>query len=338
MDTAPTQEQLLQKDKTSSDYYYNSYAHHGIHEEMLKDRVRTLSYQRAIMENKHLFEGKAVLDVGCGTGILSLFASKAGARIVYAVDSSDIIFQAKQIMIDNDHTEKIKCIQAKMEDVELPEKVDVIISEWMGYFLLYETMLPTVLLARDKWLKEGGVLLPDKASLYVAAIEDADYKDEKIKYWDNVYGFDFKCIKDIAIREPLVDIVDARAVCSSPCKILTLDLNTCTKADLTFRSNYEIFGKRNDFVHGLLAWFDITFSAGTKQVYFSTAPQCKYTHWKQTVFYLKQTLTLSSADKISGWIDVKPNQKNERDLDITIHVDFEGKYQDIHDTHEFVLR
>jgi len=117
-----------------------------------------------------------------------------------------------------------------------------------------------------------------------------------------------------------------------------LDLNTCTKADLTFRANYELYGKRNDFVHGFLAWFDITFSACEKPVYFSTAPQCKYTHWKQTVFYLKQTLTVSGSDKISGWIDVAPNKKNERDLDIQIHVDFEGKYQNIHETHEFVLR
>jgi protein arginine N-methyltransferase 1 len=334
----PSKEQLLQADKTSESYYWNSYAHFGIHEEMLKDKVRTLGYQRAILENKHLIENKVVLDVGCGTAILSLFAATAGARIVYAVDSSDIIIQAKQIVIDNGFADKIICIQAKMEEVQLPEKVDVIISEWMGYFLLYETMLPTVLYARDKWLKEDGILLPDKANLYLAAIEDGDYKEEKINYWDNVYGFNFKCIKDIALREPLVDTVDAQAVVTSACKILALDLNKCTKADLTFRADYEFYGKRNDFVHGFLAWFDITFSACSKPVYFSTAPQCKYTHWKQTVFYLKHTLTVSSSDKISGWIDVSPNKNNERDLDIVVHVDFTGQYQDLHETHEFVLR
>jgi len=219
MQYPPSKEQLLQTDKTSESYYWNSYAHFGIHEEMLKDRVRTLGYKRAITDNRHLFEGKAVLDVGCGTGILSLFAVSAGARIVYAVDSSDIIIQAKQIVLDNGCADKIVCIQSKMEDVELPEKVDVIISEWMGYFLLYETMLPTVLVARDKWLKEGGILMPDKANLYLAAIEDADYKDEKIKYWDNVYGFDFKCIKEIALREPLVDTVDAQAVVTTYSKV-----------------------------------------------------------------------------------------------------------------------
>ena len=65
---------------TSSDYYSDSYAHFGIHEEMLKDEVRTRSYMNAILQNKHLFKGKVVLDVGCGTGILCMFAAKAGAK------------------------------------------------------------------------------------------------------------------------------------------------------------------------------------------------------------------------------------------------------------------
>jgi protein arginine N-methyltransferase 1 len=56
------------------------------------------------------------------------------------------------------------------------EKVDIIISEWMGYFLLYESMLDTVLWARDKYLVEGGKMLPDRAKIYLAAIEDAQYK------------------------------------------------------------------------------------------------------------------------------------------------------------------
>lgn len=56
----------------------------------------------------------------------------------------------------------------------------MIISEWMGYFLLYESMLDTVIYARDRWLKPGGLMLPDQATLYVGAIEDEQYKKEKI--------------------------------------------------------------------------------------------------------------------------------------------------------------
>lgn len=78
-------------------------------------------------------------------------------------------------------SDKITLIQGKMEEVELPfPKVDIIISEWMGYFLLYESMLDTVLYARDRYLNPGGLIFPDKATIFVAGIEDGDYKDEKI--------------------------------------------------------------------------------------------------------------------------------------------------------------
>jgi len=75
----------------------------------------------------------------------------------------------------------ITLVKGKLEEAELPiEKFDIIISEWMGYFLLYESMLDTVLLARDKYLKPGGLIFPDNASMYICAIEDQDYKEEKI--------------------------------------------------------------------------------------------------------------------------------------------------------------
>lgn len=102
----------------------------------------------------------------------------------------------------------------KVEEVTLPEeKVDIIISEWMGYCLFYESMLETVLYARDKWLAPNGMLFPDKCSLYITAIEDRQYKDDKIHWWDEVYGFDMSCLRKVAIREPLVDVVDQKMVC-----------------------------------------------------------------------------------------------------------------------------
>ena len=76
---------------------------------------------------------------------------------------------------------EITLVKGKLEEVTLPfEQFDIIISEWMGYFLLYESMLDTVLLARDKYLKKDGLIFPDTAMLYMAAIEDQEYKEEKI--------------------------------------------------------------------------------------------------------------------------------------------------------------
>lgn len=94
---------------------------------------------------------------------------------------SSIIEKARQIVHVNGLSDKITLLQGKMEEVNLPfPKVDIIISEWMGYFLLYESMLDTVLYARDTYLNPGGLIFPDKATMYVAGIEDGDYKDDKI--------------------------------------------------------------------------------------------------------------------------------------------------------------
>lgn len=73
-------------------------------------------------------------------------------------------------------------------------------------------MLDTVLFARDKWLQPDGMMFPDRCTLFITAIEDRQYKDEKINWWDDVYGFDMSSIRKVAITEPLVDVVDPKQV------------------------------------------------------------------------------------------------------------------------------
>jgi len=88
-------DETVAKDYTSRDYYFDSYAHHGIHEEMLKDHVRTRAYQRAILENAHLFRDKIVLDVGCGTGILSMFAAQVSYKYIPCILYPPVLIRCK---------------------------------------------------------------------------------------------------------------------------------------------------------------------------------------------------------------------------------------------------
>ena len=240
---------------------------------------------------------------------------------------SSIITQAEEIVQDNGFGDVITLVRGKIEEVELPvQQVDIIISEWMGYFLLYESMLDTVLWARDKWLTKEGLLFPDHATLWVAGIEDGDYKAEKLGYWDNVYGFNFSPIREIAKIEPLVDVVNEQAIMSTAHCILDLDLKTCTKEDLTFESEWAIKATRDDFCHALVAYFDIDFKAAHRTVSFSTGPAAKYTHWKQTVFYMDESLVTCRGEEIKGKISCAPNGKNPRDLDITMDYEFKGEH------------
>lgn len=84
-DLVPVDEAVTAEEMTSKDYYFDSYAHYGIHEEMLKDEIRTGAYKNAILLNRHIFKDKVVLDVGSGTGILCMFAVQAGAKHVIGV-------------------------------------------------------------------------------------------------------------------------------------------------------------------------------------------------------------------------------------------------------------
>lgn len=305
----------------SEQHYFSSYDHFGIHEEMLKDQVRTLSYRQAILKNKDLFKDKIVLDVGCGTGILSLFAVQAGAKHVIAVDMSNIIEMAEKIAKLNGLDDKITFLRGKLEDVTLPyDKVDIIISEWMGYFLLYESMLDSVLWARDRYLKKDGLIFPDRASIHIAGIEDGAYKEEKISYWENVYGFDYSPFIEVAMAEPLVDTVENQSVVTTSAKLIDIDINTIKLEELAYFKKFTLKANRNDLVHGLVAWFDIWFpySDIKNQVYFSTGPHANYTHWKQTVFYLDDVIDANKGDSIEMTLANRPNATNPRELDVEI--------------------
>jgi SAM-dependent methyltransferase len=309
--------------KTTKDYYFESYSHFGIHEEMLKDFVRTDTYRKAIVNNKHLFTGKTVLDVGCGTGILCMFAAEAGAAQVFGIDMADIADCAKEIVAENGYADTITIIKGKVEDVELPvEKVDIIISEWMGYFLLYESMVDTVLVARDKWLTDDGMLFPDVARLHLCCIEDEQYRREKLNFWDDVYGYKMSVIKAQAMTEPLVDVVPSAQLMSDSCCILNLDLYTITKEDLDFSSKFRITFNRQDFCHGITAFFDVQFSKCHVPTGFTTAPFADYTHWKQTVFYLDEPLRAQANTYIEGSIQVQKHPKNPRDLIIDLETNY----------------
>jgi protein arginine N-methyltransferase 1 len=330
---------LSSEEMTSKDYYFDSYAHFGIHEEMLKDEVRTLTYRNSMYHNKHLFKNKIVLDVGCGTGILSMFAAKAGAKQVFGVDMSGIVEQARIIVEKNGFADKVTLIRGKIEEITLPvPKVDIIMSEWMGYCLFYESMLDSVLFARDKWLADDGMMFPDRATLYITAIEDRQYKDDKINWWDDVYGFDMSCIKKVALQEPLVDVVDRNQVVANSCLLKEIDIRTCTKADIPFDSPFTLKFKRNDYCQALVTFFQIEFSKCHQRVGFSTAPEAPYTHWKQTVFYLEDYITTMKDEEMFGVFRMKPNDRNKRDLDFEVEVDFQGQLCQVTEKNKYRMR
>lgn len=279
--------------------YFNTYAHYGIHHQMLQDQVRTETYMNAILNNSESLQNKSVLDLGCGTGILSMFAAKAGAKQVFAVDNSSVIYQAMDIIRENGFSNKIILIHGQIETTRLPEKfvVDIIVSEWMGYFLLFEGMLDSFVYARDRYLNpNGGQLLPNRCTLHLVGCADPERHATLIGFWDNVYGFKMSCMVPEVIPEASVEIVPVESVITTDAIILDLNLYTCSKDSCNFQTEFQLTALDDGGITSIVGYFDTFFTSLPNNVEFSTGPKATPTHWKQTVFYLKEPINVTKGN------------------------------------------
>jgi len=145
-------------------------------------------------------------------------------------------------------------------------------------------------------------------------------------------------IGKVAVSEPLVDVVDRNQVVASSCLIKEIDIQTCTKADIPFQSDFLIQLKRNDYVQALVSFFNIEFTHCHKRVGFSTAPEAPYTHWKQTVFYLQDYLTCKKGEELRGTFKMTPNTRNVRDMDFDISIKFEGELCTAEESNKYRMR
>ncbi|XVF01731.1 hypothetical protein REPUB_Repub04eG0114000 [Reevesia pubescens] len=343
--------------------YFHSYAHVGIHEEMIKDRVRTETYRAAIMQHQSFIEGKVVMDVGCGTGILSIFCAQAGAKRVYAVDASDIAVQANEVVKANNLAEKVIVLHGRVEDVEIDEEVDVIISEWMGYMLLYESMLGSVITARDRWLKRGGLILPSNATLYMAPITHPDRYNDSIEFWRNVYGIDMSAMlqlaKQCAFEEPCVETITGENVLTWPHVVKHVDCYTIQLHELeSVSTRYKFQSMMRAPLHGFAFWFDVEFSGPANSttnnhtpssligssnnnpvdgiqkkkranpneaLVLSTAPEDPPTHWQQTLIYFYDPIEVEQDQIVEGSLTLSQSKENRRFMNIHLEYSSGGR-------------
>lgn len=370
---------LVDKDiKKANANYFGAYSSFGIHREMISDKVRMDAYSQAILKNPSLMTGAVVMDVGCGTGILSLFAAKTGASRVIAVEASEKMASvATQIAKENglwrctegnnQYTGVMEVVQGMVEEIDKsiqikPHSVDVLLSEWMGYCLLYETMLSSVLFARDKWLKPGGAILPDTASIYAAGFGRGG---TSLPFWEEVYGFNMSCVgKELvqdAAKFPIVDVVDEKDLVTDAVLLQAFDLATMKPDEVDFTASIELEPKsiclannsteltsKTTWCYGVVLWFDTGFTPRfckeTPSV-LSTSPYTPKTHWSQTIFTFLEPIAMAPgkpyvdksaavgtdacpASRIHLRISIARAVEHHRSIDISIEtsgVDLDGR-------------
>ncbi|KAK0162858.1 hypothetical protein PV327_006600 [Microctonus hyperodae] len=300
--------------------YFNTYSHFAIHHEMLTDRVRTESYRDALLTNSHSFNGCIMLDVGCGTGILSMFAAKSGCKKIISVDQSDVIYHAMDIVRENNLDNIIELKKGRLENIDLGvDKVDAIVSEWMGYFLLFEGMLDTVIYARDNYLIPGGKLLPNRCTLSIVGSGDTKRYIDLVDYWSNVYGFKMSCMKAKVVKEPSIEVCSAIDIVTNVSLIQDFDLYTVDTNCVNFTSPFELVVKKTGSLTAIVGYFDVFFDLDNP-IHFSTGPHAQPTHWKQTVFSLSEPISITEGEIINGKLICSRHPKDIRALVITLQI------------------
>ncbi|XP_010442359.1 PREDICTED: probable histone-arginine methyltransferase 1.4 [Camelina sativa] len=306
-------------------HYYGQLLHQ---QNMLQDYVRTGTYHAAVMENRSDFAGRVVVDVGAGSGILSLFAALAGAKHVYAVEASEMAEYARKLIAGNPLlAERITVIKGKIEDIELPEKADVLISEPMGTLLVNERMLETYVIARDRFLSPNGKMFPTVGRIHMAPFADEFLFVEmanKALFWQqqNYYGVDLTPLYVSAhqgyFSQPVVDAFDPRLLVA-PSVSHVIDFTKMTEEqfyeiDIPLKFTASVCTR----VHGLACWFDVLFDGSTVQRWFTTAPGAPTTHWYQIRCVLSQPIHVMAGQEITGRLHLVAHSAQSYTINLTL--------------------
>lgn len=318
---------------TLHDEYFQTYNQLSVHTLMLGDAPRVGAYAAALKAHRPTIEGKVVLDVGAGSGILSLLAAKHGlAARVYAVEATPAMANlARQLVAHNGLGDVVQVVEGLAEDVSLPEKVDVIVSEWMGFYLIHESMLESVLVARDRWLRPGGLMLPGRARIWASPVEAEELRCE-IEAYKSMHGLDLEPVGTAELErrcaEPQVESVDAGRLLAAPKMIADFgDLHTLAASATTkLEVDVQFLTLRAGCAAGVAFWFDVGFasreqSAGPgacEELVLCTSPGAPATHWKQTVVYLGAFPPVEAGDRLEARIIFAQSQENPRQYDITV--------------------
>lgn len=273
-----------------------SYGEVEVHQLMLQDRIRTEAYRQAI--EQALQGGERVIDFGCGTGILSFFAARAGAAQVDAIDRSPFIQLARRIAIDNG-LEQIAFYYGEGAEVTLPAQADVLVSEWMGHFAFWEWMLDPLISIRERYLKPGGRMIPGRISLRSALVTDAGLHEQWRYFASQPYDLDFSAISawqfDTVHRAKL----SREQVAPDIAEFADLDLHTIEatprRIDASFTPSQPLTA------YALCGWFVAELIEGVE---IDTGPLADRTHWAQLLFPFGEALSVEPGVpvEVSIWL------------------------------------
>ena len=264
------------------------------HHWLLSDPIRTGAYRNAVSKIVH--KNDVVLDIGAGSGILSFFACQAGARKVYAIEISDALSLARELCTSNGFDGIVEFRQGLSQEIELPERVDVVISDTGCSFGLQGGLLGILLDAKKRFLKPGGLIIPGSLELLVAPVE---FNDERsLNIWDkNRYGLDLSAVRPFAANTNYSLKLEAKDMLAPPASLATIQF---AEVDHPYVAGEAIsVAARDGVLHGLGAWMRLELAPG---IGFTNSPLEAAVDWTHSFFPVEMPVEVLAGDRVRAKI------------------------------------
>ena len=260
---------------------------------MVADQERVRAYAAAL--EKAVRPGSVVLDIGAGTGILSLLACKFGARHVYAVEPSEAISLAADLARANGLESRIQCIRGLSTEIDLPEKADVIVSDLRGVLPLFERHIPSILDARLRFLAPSGTLIPQKDVIWTAIVETPEAYEGLVRPWvSGRFNLNMAPASEFFTNRWQKLRAGPEQLLTEACRWATIDYNTLISPDVI--ADMEFKARRNGVAHGFISWFDAILN---DDIGFSNAPGKPELIYGSGFFPWPNPVELEAGDTIS---------------------------------------
>ena len=259
--------------------------------------------------------GDVVLDLGCGSGILSLMAARAGARKVYAVDRAAVLDDARETARRNGLDGRIEFIRSAFDALVLPEPADLVVHELIGSRFWDEGLLDAIGQARARHLARGGRLLPFRIDVFLAPTSYLSELERSLDFWKRKrYGFDLGTFGRLALEQGVHDarapdnvaLRDTASFLAPAKRVLALDLRRALSLPEQVTASFRL--RRGGRLTGLCAFLRVHLDSRRS---FSTGPHRTGTHWGQLFLAAFEPLvvgkgarlrvSLSMAERASDW-------------------------------------
>jgi protein arginine N-methyltransferase 1 len=292
------------------------------HRTLIADQVRNEAFFAAL--KSAIVPGKTVVaDIGAGTGLLGLMASKFGAKEVFLFEAAEVAGVASAVLKAN---KAKRCHLIPCHSTEFRDRisVDLIVSETLGNYALEENIIATLADARERFLKTGGKVIPGRIVQYVAPVVSPRI-DTELRAWERVgEGLDLSVAQTMSFNNAYVrslqpdEILDG---CRSAMVWDEIDLTTETKSKRRGDAEWRL--ARPAKVFGFATWWKAELVPGLG---LSTGPLAPRTHWEQLYFPLFAPIEGRASDTIS--IDLRSNSSEEGGTHLawtSIHKNADGK-------------